>query len=132
MSALDVIRLFLHVLSATVWVGGQITVAGLLPTLRALGTEAPKAVAQGFRRIAWPAFGVLVLTGIWNVLAEKPSEFNRGVLTAKVVAVVASGAAAYLHERASSRRGLAVWGAVSFLAALTAVLLGVILGGEAG
>jgi hypothetical protein len=27
---------------------------------------------------------------------------------------------------------LAVWGAVSFLAALTAVLLGVILGGEAG
>jgi len=131
-SALDVIRLFLHVLAATVWVGGQITLAGLLPTLRALGAEAPKAVAQAFRRVAWPAFAVLVLTGIWNVLAEDPSEFNRGVLTAKVIAVAVSGVAAYAHERASSKRGLAVWGALSFVAALTALLLGVILGGEAG
>ena len=31
----DTIRVTLHVLAATVWVGGQITLAGLLPTWRA-------------------------------------------------------------------------------------------------
>ena len=28
------IRIFLHVLGATVWVGGQLTLAGLVPGLR--------------------------------------------------------------------------------------------------
>ena len=36
------IRLFLHVLAATVWVGGQLTVAGLVPGLRALSPDAPR------------------------------------------------------------------------------------------
>ncbi len=43
--ALDGIRLSLHVLAATVWVGGQITVAGLAPTARQLGDGAPRQVA---------------------------------------------------------------------------------------
>jgi len=30
----ETIRLFLHVLAATVWVGGQITLAALVPALR--------------------------------------------------------------------------------------------------
>ena len=33
-------RLILHVLAATVWVGGQFTIAGLLPTIRSLGQDA--------------------------------------------------------------------------------------------
>ena len=37
-------RLILHVLAATVWVGGQFVVAGLLPTIRTLGDDAPKKV----------------------------------------------------------------------------------------
>ncbi|MGD0876035.1 MAG: hypothetical protein ABSA14_13765 [Acidimicrobiales bacterium] len=36
-STLAAVRLSLHVLAATVWVGGQIVVAGLPPTVRALG-----------------------------------------------------------------------------------------------
>ena len=67
---LETLRLFLHVLAATVWVGGQLTLAALVPALRAAGAEVPKAAARAFNRVAWPAFGVLVLTGIWNVVAE--------------------------------------------------------------
>ena len=64
----DELRVFLHVLAATVWVGGQLVLAGLVPALRRLGPDAPRVVAGQFNRIAWPAFAVLVATGIWNVL----------------------------------------------------------------
>ena len=62
-------RLILHVLAATVWVGGQFTVAGLLPTIRTLGEDAPKKVARAFGRLLWPAYAVLVVTGFWNISA---------------------------------------------------------------
>ena len=68
-SALDGIRLSIHVLAATVWVGGQFTLAGLVPTARGLGEGAPKALAQAFGRMQWPAYAVLVITGLWNVSA---------------------------------------------------------------
>ena len=54
------VRVFLHVTAATVWVGGQLTLAGLVPGLRDLSPDAPRAVARRFNQIAWPAFGVLV------------------------------------------------------------------------
>ena len=65
--ALDGFRLIIHVLAATIWVGGQFTVAGLLPTIRTLGDDAPKKVARAFARLLWPAYGVLVITGFWNI-----------------------------------------------------------------
>ena len=63
----DTIRLFLHVLAATVWVGGQLVLAALVPVLRRAGvvTEA----ARRFNQVAWAAFAVLVATGIWNIAA---------------------------------------------------------------
>ena len=82
-------RLILHVLAATVWVGGQFTVAGLLPTIRTLGEDAPKKVAQAFGRLLWPAYAVLVITGFWNIssltvkdasigLEDRPDHQDRG------------------------------------------------------
>ena len=52
------IRLFLPVLAATVWVGGQLTLAGVVPGLRRFSPEAPRAVARRFNAIAWAAFAV--------------------------------------------------------------------------
>lgn len=130
--AIDTVRLFLHVLAATIWVGGQLTLAGLVPGLRAFGTEAPSAVARRFAHIAWPAFVVLVGTGVWNVVAVHPSQQSTSwqvTLWIKLGVVAASGLAAFLHGRARSRSGLAVWGAVAGLSAMTALLLGVLLEG---
>jgi putative copper export protein len=127
----DTIRVTLHVLAATVWVGGQITLAGLLPTVRGLGEDAPRQVARAFNRVAWPAYGILLLTGVWNLLevqvGDRDTEYHV-TLGVKLLVVAASGIAAGVHASTRSKALLAVTGAVGALAALTAVLLGVQLG----
>ena len=127
----DSLRLFLHVLAATVWVGGQLTLAALVPALRGAGLDVPRRAAQAFNRVAWPAFGVLVLTGIWNVAAEHDKVHGRyqTTLIVKLAVVVLSGVAAALHARSRSRQGLAIFGALTGLSALTALFLGVLLAG---
>jgi putative copper export protein len=60
----DTVRLFLHILAATVWVGGQLTVAALVPVLRRFGADVAGAAARRFNQVAWTAFGVLIATGI--------------------------------------------------------------------
>ncbi len=127
---LSTVRLFLHVLAATVWVGGQLTLAALVPALRRLGPDVPRAAARRFNLVAWPAYGVLVLTGIWNIAAAGHMTASyRATLIAKVAVVAASGITAILHARAKSTAGLAVWGALTGLTALAALFLGVVLAG---
>ena len=48
----DTVRLFVHVLGATVWVGGQLTLAGLVPRARALGPAVPSTLARRFARLS--------------------------------------------------------------------------------
>jgi putative copper export protein len=127
---LESLRLFLHVTAATVWVGGQLTLLGLLPILREIGPDAPKAAARRFNVIAWSAFGVLFITGIWNLLAESPGSKGtawNATLGMKLVMVSATGIAAAFHAGARSKAVLAIGGAVSLLAGLAAVLLGILL-----
>jgi putative copper export protein len=112
-------------------VGGQLTLAGLVPGLRRLSPEAPRAVARRFNVIAWVAFAVLFATGIWNILAIRPdwSSAYGTTLIVKLVIVAASGLTAALHARARSVAPLAVFGALSGLTALAALFLGVLLTG---
>jgi len=129
---LDVIRLYLHVLAATVWVGGQITLAGLVPVLRDLGPDAPKRAARAFNRIAWSAFAVLVVTGVWNVAVIKPGSRSteyQVVLMVKLLVVAVSGISAAVHAGAKTKVALAVGGALTLLSALVALFLGVWLAG---
>lgn len=131
-AGLDGFRLILHVLAATVWVGGQFTVVGLLPTVRTFGDEAPKAVGRALGRLLWPAYAVLVVTGFWNVGAltvKDASSAWKAVLFVKIAVVVVAGVAVFLHQRATSRRATAIWGAVGALASVAALGLGVFLAG---
>ena len=127
----EALRLSLHVLAATIWVGGQLTLAALLPVLRGSDPELPRRAARAFNRVAWPAFGVLLLTGAWNIAAREgdSSDGYHLVLTLKLIAVAASGLTAWAHIRATSRAGLAVFGALTALTAIAALVLGVILAG---
>jgi putative copper export protein len=127
----DTIRLFLHVLAATIWVGGQITLAALVPVLRRLGAEIPRTAARRFNLIAWPAFGVLVLTGIWNIVAVRSqiSGSYETTLVVKLIVVAISGITAALHARARGTTWVAVFGALTGISALAALFLGVLLAG---
>jgi putative copper export protein len=124
------IRLTLHVLGATVWVGGQIVMTGLVGPARGLGPDAPKTLARAFARLAWPAYVVLVVTGIWNVTALGYADMSsawKAVLMAKIAVVVLAGLGVLLHQRATTRRGLAFWGAVGGLASVAALVMGILL-----
>ena len=99
--------------------------------LRRLGAQVPRAAARRFNQIAWPAFAVLVATGIWNIAAEqdKITGSCRTTLIAKLAAVLVPGVTAFLHARSRSTAGLAVFGAVTRASALAALFLGILLAG---
>ncbi|HVA06237.1 MAG TPA: hypothetical protein VNG12_05780 [Acidimicrobiales bacterium] len=129
---LDTLRLTLHVLAASVWVGGQIVMVGLVGPARGLGPTAPKALANAFARLAWPAYAVLVITGFWNLSTFRWASQSgawKAVLIAKIVVVAAAGAGALFHARATSRAGLAVWGSVGGLASVASLVMGILLAG---
>ena len=124
------LRIFLHVLSAAVWVGGQIVLAGLVGPLRAVHLDAPRVMAQAYNRIAWPAFAVLFATGIWNVAAIKVSDTSTAyqlTLALKLMMVVVAGLASAVHVVSKSKAALAVGGALGLLGSLAATFLGVLL-----
>jgi putative copper export protein len=125
------IRLFLHVLAATIWVGGQLTLAALVPAVRGLGRQVTVSAARRLNRIAWPAFAVLVATGVWNVVAESDKDHGRyrTTLAIKLVAVAVSGVTAFVHARARGTAALAVFGALAGVSALVALFLGILLAG---
>jgi putative copper export protein len=126
---LETVRLFLHVLAATIWVGGQLTLAGLVPGLRSIAPDAPRTVARRFNQIAWPAFAVLVVTGLWNISAVR-SDWSGSyghTLMLKIAVVAASGISAWAHAVSRSRRGLALWGAVTGVTAVAALFIGIML-----
>lgn len=124
------IRLFLHVLSASVWVGGQLALAGMVPAIRRAHPEATKTVANAFARVAWPAFAVAVLTGIWNLMAvditEASSAYQATVLV-KIAIAILSGVFAAVHSAGRSKAALAIGGALGALASVGAVFLGILL-----
>ena len=127
----DTVRLFLHVLAATVWVGGQLVLAALVPVLRSFGSGALEAAARRFNQVAWTAFGVLIITGIWYIFAVSPRISHgasyRTTLIVKLVVVVVSGVTAALHIRSRTARSRAVFGALTGISALAALFLGVLL-----
>ena len=128
---LTTVRLFLHVLAATVWVGGQFALAGVVPALRGISPDAPRTIARRFALLAWPAYAVLVVTGIWNVLAVHATFGGAYSVTlgVKIAVVALSGVSAWAHSVSRSRAGLAVWGALTGLSAVAALFLGVLLHG---
>ena len=95
------IRIFLHVIAASVWVGGQFALAGVVPTLRRVAPSSTKSVAQAFARLAWPAFGLTVITGMWNLMAvditAQSSAYQATVLL-KIAVAIMSGVFVAIHQ----------------------------------
>ena len=128
--SVDTLRLFLHVLAASVWVGGQIALGGIVPSLRRLGPEVTRTAANAFARVAWPSFALVVVTGLWS-LAEvdvgTTSTAYQVTLFVKILLAMASGAAAFVHQVGRSTAAIAIGGAVGGLTAIGALFAGVLL-----
>jgi len=123
------VRLFLHVLAATIWVGGQLTLGALVPVLRKAGADVPRMAARQFGRIAWTAFAVLIATGIWNMASYdgKGRDGYTATITVKLTLVALSGIAAAVHSSTKSRAILGISGGLGALFALGALLFGIVL-----
>jgi putative copper export protein len=127
------IRLFLHVLGASIWVGGQIVLAGVVPVVRAdAGPDTLRAVARRFQWIAWPGFVLLVATGIWNLSVVHVSDQSGEYITTlfvKLLLVGLSGAFAFAHIIVRRPAAKGILASLALLAALGAAFLGVLLAG---
>ena len=126
---IDVIRVTLHVLAATIWVGGQIVLVALIPTLHKVAPAAVAPVARTFAWVSWPAFAVLIMTGLWSFPfgIEMGKEFQ-STMGIKLTLVIVSGLGVAAHNFASRPVLKSIWGAVGLLAAIGALLLGVPIG----
>ena len=127
---IDSIRLFLHVLAASVWVGGQIVLGGLVPKLRKVAPESLKVAANAFARIAWPAFAVVVVTGMWNILDITVGDMSTEYQITMFVHVLLAMAAAMfvvIHSIGQTKLALALGGALGLLTSLGAMFVGMLL-----
>lgn len=126
---MDDFRIFLHVIAASVWVGGQVAIAAILPTARNLGADAPHQLARAFARVSWPAYGVAVVTGLWNVALIPLDELAHPWIELKVLAVAISGGGAAVHQLARSNRALvAAGGAIALSFGIASMYLGLLVG----
>jgi putative copper export protein len=123
---LDVVRLTVHVLAATIWVGGQIVLAALTGPLRRAAPAAIAPAARTFAWVAWPAYAVLVVTGAWMLaVAGNTSHAYQATMMVKMVFVVLSGVGAALHTVLKNPALKGSCAAVGLISALCVVLLGV-------
>ncbi len=127
---LDSLRIFLHLLAAAVWVGGQIVLGGLVPKLRKSHPEALTTTAQAFARIAWPAFAVLVITGFWNIFNTDITALDTSyqvTLGIKIILVAIGAIATVAHSASPDKRVKAIGGAIGLLSSLVIFYFGILL-----
>ena len=128
---LDTIRIFIHVLAVTVWVGGQIVMMAILPVLKEAGVDGlPAKVAQGFANVAFPALAVAIFSGIWNIIsidmANATMVWNI-IFGIKFLLVILSGFGAVKHKNATDPKQKGLFGAIGFGAAILAMFLGYVI-----
>lgn len=101
---------YLHLVGATVWVGGLVVMAGLIPAVRNATPDRAvlRAVARRFGVISWAALALLVVTGTIMVL-DRPWT---GALTVKLGLVLVSALLAGWHTVAAADQTPAVRGAI--------------------
>jgi copper resistance protein D len=112
MTFIDSLIMWLHLTCASIWVGGSIFLGIVLsPMLKTITKTVEERVAlmikigRQFNKIAMPAFGILIITGIYNSSSffEEPSLFldtKYGViLLIKIILVVTTISTYAVHVK---------------------------------
>ena len=146
---LQIVLVVLHVLGATVWVGGTVALVFIaVPVIRKLTGEtravALRGLGERWRPIGWGALLLLVATGIPLAVHALPDggADAAAVFGVKMGSFVALAAAAYTHDfvlgprlareiregrTERSRRPLVLVGWTSFTLTVALPILGVVL-----
>jgi len=109
----DEVLLWIHIVAASVWVGGLITLGALVTALRRAGAERPllQAMARRFGVVSWVAMAVAVATGVWQV-SRLSIPWSNDRLELKVGLVVLAAGLALLHQLTAKRTSAAVRGII--------------------
>lgn len=116
--------LYLHLLGATVWVGGLIVLGASVSAVRAVTDDRRvlSAIARRFAVVSWTAMGVLVVTG----LIQAASYGWTGPLLVKVSLVLASIILTIWHTVSAHSQAPATRGMIQGLILILAlVILGI-------
>jgi copper resistance protein D len=110
MNIIDGFIIWIHLLSASIWVGGSIFIGIILaPMLKQIGNSVEERIiimikiGRRFNNIAFPSFIILMLTGLYNsrFFFEHPQTFietDYGILLfIKIVLVVITFASYIVH-----------------------------------
>ncbi len=120
---LSIVR-WLHLLAASVWVGGLITLAALVPALRKAGAEREllRAAARAFGRLSWAAMAIAIATGLGQVVLMG-FPWSYGKLHWKMTAVGAAVLIAAGHQLTAKTSSPVVRGIVEGLMLLAALAI---------
>jgi len=112
---------YLHLVGATVWIGGLIVVATLVPAVRKVtdDREVIRAIARRFGVVSWIALGSQVLTGAW-MAADRAWD---NVLITKVSLVLVSAILAGWHTMAARNQSPALRGAIQGVILILALVI---------
>jgi uncharacterized membrane protein len=115
------VLLYLHILGATVWVGGLIVVGALVPAIRDATDDRTviRAVARRFGVVSWIALAVQVVTGSLLLFDHVWS----ATLSVKISLVILSAILAAWHSLAARDQSPAVRGAIQGVIMLLALAI---------
>ena len=116
---------YLHVLGATVWVGGLITLGALVPAVRRAtdDREVLRSMARRFSLISWSALALQVATGLWMAIDRFPwsTTLNWKIGLVLISALLAAWHTTMAREQSPAVRG-AIQGAILALALVIVAL----------
>jgi putative copper export protein len=122
----DTIR-FVHLIAASVWVGGLITLAALVAAVRRTGADRSvlQAMARQFGRLSWTAIAVAVTTGVIQLARSDvslSSDTDYAVtLFVKLTLVGLAVGLAIAHQITANRSSPAARGAIQGLILLSSL-----------
>ena len=120
----DEVLLWIHIVAASVWVGGLITLGALVTALRRAGAERPllQAMARRFGTVSWVAMAVAVATGVWQV-SRLDIPWSNDRLELKVGLVVLAAGLALLHQLTAKRTSPAVRGIIQAVILIVSIAI---------
>jgi putative copper export protein len=109
----DLLR-FAHLIGAAIWVGGMLTMAALVPSMRRSGADLDliRATARRFGIVAWTGIGLAVVTGLAQLIRlDFPTRGNTP-LAVKLALVGVAVVVAWAHQMFSRGMSPSVRGAI--------------------